>query len=604
GSMLGTPKTRNDVPGNTSADGWYSPNRHFNAINSILHTLKTHRVTTNLTTTYLPMPWFTNRATLGMDFLGDEQLSYFPLNDSTWYQGATNTGSSNQIFRYGERYTFDYLGNMKREFGPQWETNLSFGLQVISTRNTFTQATGLGYVTNANNSIQSAATTTGSSGFTEQRQYGYIGQLQIGNSNKRFLQVGVRIDKNSSFGAAAPAFVLPKIGGSWAISEEKFFDPFTRWVNTMRLRAAYGTTGRSPNPGDALTTLVASPYNITGTTAPGAIPGNPGNANLKPERGKEFEAGVDAGFFNNRLSAELTYFHKTTDDLIIRKPIPPSLGFNTNPLANIGSVLNSGLELSLNLDALRLQNLQWSVRAGVNTLHNELTSLRSGADSVLPFAIGGAGRTVVGQQLGVFVSKKIISVDTVANKVLVNNQLTPMGNLWPTLEWNVTNTVTLFKNFRVSAMLDAKKNFLIQNNTAFFRETQMVNSNLRLDTLALSKYERLRHYGDLTPGHMAFVTDSGKAATVSDVLDAYLEKGDFVRLRELSATYTVPSSWLKSVRAVSGASITFAMQNVKVWTNYTGADPEINAQADAFSRQDFLTMPNPRKSILRVNFNF
>jgi hypothetical protein len=100
------------------------------------------------------------------------------------------------------------------------------------------------------------------------------------------------------------------------------------------------------------------------------------------------------------------------------------------------------------------------------------------------------------------------------------------------------------------------------------------------------------------------VTTKGNAATVSDVIDAYLEKGDFIRLRELSASYTVPTEWLKSVRAVTGASITFAMQNVKIWTDYTGSDPEINAQAGAFSRQDFLTIPNPRKSILRVNFNF
>ena len=164
GSMLGELRAPAATPRHASNDGWYGFNRHYNAINEIQHKLKTHRVTTNLTTTYLPLPWFTNRATLGMDFLGDEQLSYFPLNDSSWYQGAANTGSSNQTFRYGERYTFDYLGNMKREFGPQWETNLSFGLQVISTRNTFTNATGLGYVTNANNSIQSAATTTGSSG--------------------------------------------------------------------------------------------------------------------------------------------------------------------------------------------------------------------------------------------------------------------------------------------------------------------------------------------------------------------------------------------------------------------------------------------------------
>ena len=598
GSLLGNPLTRNDA--GTSFDGWYGANRHYNAIAGITRTLKTHRVTTNLTTTYLPVPWFTNKATLGMDFLGDEQDSYFPKNDSSWYGGSLNTGSRNQTFRYGERYTFDYLGNVKREFGPQWETNLSFGLQVISTRNTFNNATGLGYVTNANNSINSAATTTGSSGFTEQRQYGYLTQLQIGSSNKRFVQLGVRIDKNSSFGTASPAFVLPKIGGSWAISEEKFFDRYARWLNTLRLRAAYGTTGRSPNPGDALTTLVAASYNITGTTGAGAIPGNPGNADLKPERGEEFEAGLDAGFFDNRLSAELTYFRKTTKDLIIARPIPPSLGFNSNPLDNIGSVLNSGLELALNLDALRLRDVQWSVRAGVNTLHNELTSL----GTVLPFNLGGAGRTIVGEQLGVFVSKKIKSIDVANNKVIVHDALTPMGNLWPTLEWNLTNTVTLFKNLRVSAMVDAKADFLVQNFTAYFRETQLVRSNLRLDTLALSKYERLRRFGNLTPGQPAFVTDSGRSTTVSDVRDAYLEKGDFIRLRELSASYTVPSAWLKPLRSISGATITWAMQNVKLWTDYTGSDPEINAQAGAFSRQDFLTIPNPRKSILRVNLNF
>ena len=600
GSMLGSPLTRSDAVA-ASNDGWYGFNRHYNAINGITRKLRTHRVTTNITSTYLPVSWFNNRVTLGMDFLGDEQRSFFPKNDSTWYGGLTDGGSHTQDFRYGERYTFDYLGNIRRQFGPQWETNLSFGLQVISTRNSVNGATGIGFVTNANNSIGSAATTTGRSGFTEQRQFGYLTQVQVGHQNKRFLQLGVRIDKNSSFGSTAPAFVLPKIGGSWAISEEKFFDPIARWVNTLRLRAAYGTTGRSPNPGDALTTLVSAAYNITGATGAGAIPGNPGNADLKPERGSEFEAGLDAGFFDNRLSAELTYFRKTTDDLIIAKPIPPSLGFNNNPLANVGSVLNSGVELALNLDALRLPDLQWSVRAGVNTLHNELTSL----GSVLPFALGGAGRTIVGQQLGVFVSKKIQSIDVATNKVIVNDTLTPMGNLLPTLEWNLTNTVTLFKNFRVTAMIDAKSDFLVQNFTAYFRETQLVRSNLRLDTLALSKYERLRRYGNLTPGQPAFVTTKLNNATVSDVIDAFLEKGDFVRFRELSASYTVPSSWLKPLRnTVTGASVTFAMQNVKIWTDYSGSDPEINAQANGFSRQDFLTLPNPRKTSFRVNFNF
>ncbi len=599
GSMLGSPLTRNDA--GTSFDGWYGANRHYNALASIYRQLKTHRVVTNLTATYLPVPSFSNRVTLGMDFVGDEQRSFFPKNDSAWYGGALNTGSNNQTFRYAERYTFDYLGNVKRNFGRAWEVNGSFGLQVISTRNSNTNATGLGYVTNANYSINSAATTTGSSGFTEQRQFGYLGQLQIGHENKRFLQVGARIDKNSSFGTSAPSILLPKIGGSWAISEESFFDRWARYVNTLRLRASYGTTGRSPNPGDALTTLSAASYNITGTTEAGAIPGNPGNPNLDPEKGTEFEAGLDAGFFNDRLSTELTYFRKITKSMIIARPIPPSLGYRSNPLDNIGEVENSGVELAVNYDALRMNNVNWNVRLGANTLHNELLSL----GDVQPFNLGGAGRTIVGQQLGVFVSKKIKSIDVANNKVTVTDTLAPIGNLWPTLEWNLTNTVTLFRNFRVSAMVDAKRDFLVQNFTAFFRETQLVRSNLRLDTLVLSKYERLRRYGNLTPGQPAFVQENGRSTTVNDVREAFLEKGDFVRLRELSATYTVPTKYLRTLRnTINGVSITWAMQNVKIWTDYSGSDPEINSQSGAFSRQDFLTVPNPRKQTIRVNLTF
>ena len=599
GSMLGSPLTRSDAAA-PSNDGWYGFNRHYNALASIFHGLLTHRVVSNITATYLPIPWFSNRFTVGMDFIGDEQKTFFPKNDSTWYGASLNDGSMDQTYRYGERYTFDYLGNVKRNYHA-WEANLSFGLQVISSRNSFTNANGTGFVTNANNSVSGASTRSGTSSFTEQRQFGYLGQLQVGHLNRRFLQLGVRVDKNSSFGATAPAIVLPKVGGSWAISEEPFFDRWTRYVNTLRLRASYGTTGRSPNPGDALTTLVSAAYNISGTTGPGAIPGNPGNPHLDPEKGTEFEAGVDAGFFNNRLSTELTYFRKVTKSLIIAQPIPPSLGYQSNPLNNIGEVLNSGIELAVNYDVLRMNNLGWNVRLGANTLHNELTSL----GSVLPFALGGAGRTIVGQQLGVFVSKKIQSIDVATNKVIVSDTLYPMGNLWPTLEWNLTNSLTLFKNFRVSAMLDAKKDFLVQNWTAYFRETQLVRSNLRLDTLALSKYERLRRYGNLTPGQPAFVTNKGNSATVSDVIDAYLEKGDFVRLRELSATYTVPTKYLSPVRhMISGASITWSMQNVKLWTDYSGADPEINSQTGAFSRQDFLTIPNPRKQSFRINLNF
>ena len=462
-------------------------------------------------------------------------------------------------------------------------------------------STGIGFVTNTNNSNSSAATTTGGSTFTEQRQYGYFGQLQFGQANRRFIQLGARIDRNSSFGSSSPSFFLPKIGGSWTLSEEGFFQPLTGVINQMRVRASYGTTGRSPGPGDALTTLSAATYNITGSAGAGVVLGNPGNADLKPERGAEFETGIDASFLTNRVGLELTYFRKTTKDLIIARPIPPSLGFSGNPLANLGGVLNSGLEIGLNVAALNMSNAKWDIRLGANTLHNELTSL----GGVAPFALGGAGRTIVGQQLAVFVSKKIQSIDVANSKVIVSDTLTPMGNIFPTLEWNLTNTITLFKNLRIAALVDAKRNFLVQNSTAYFRETQIVTSDNRINVNKLSAAERLRRFGNLTAGQPAFVTDKGNAATVNDVIDAYLEPGDFVRLREVSATYSLPNRLLGFTKnRVTGASVTLAFQNVKLWTNYTGFDPEVNSQTNAFSRQDFLTLPNPKTTVLRFNLNF
>lgn len=600
GGLLGSPLTRSDAPNAAATlDGWYSP-RKYNAINSIRRGMLTKRVTNSITANYTPTSWFTNRFTGGMDLAYDDQQSFFPKNDSLWYGGLTDGGSNGITARTAERYTFDYLGNVKRMWGNDWETNLSFGLQVISSRNTLTGATGVGFVTNENNSVSSAATNTGSGGFTEQRQYGYLSQLQVGNLDRRFLKLGVRIDRNSSFGSTAPAFVLPNVGVSWAISEEDFFQPLSGVFNTLRLRAAWGATGRSPNPGDALTTLAAASYNITGATGAGVVLGNPGNPELKPERGTEFEAGFDAGFLDNRVSAEVTYFNKVTKDLIIAKPIPPSLGFSSNPLANIGEVLNRGVEAVVNVSAINRPNLRWDIRGAANTLHNELVSL----GSVLPFPLGG-GRTIVGQQLGVLVSKKIESIDEATGRVVVSDTLAPMGNLFPALEWNVSTDVTLFKNVRLYALLDAKADFLMYNATAFFRETQLVRSNLRLDTLALPRRERLRRYGNPTPGQPAFVTNKGNAATVNDVRDAYLERGDFVRLREVSASYTVPGALVRRMRGyVTGATVTLAVQNLKLWTDYSGADPELISQTGAFSREDFLTLPNPRKTVVRVNFTF
>ncbi|MEO7999158.1 MAG: TonB-dependent receptor, partial [Gemmatimonadaceae bacterium] len=338
----------------------------------------------------------------------------------------------------------------------------------------------------------------------------------------------------------------------------------------------------------------------------GAVPNNPGNSNLKPEKGSELEVGIDASFLNDRVSLELTHFDKRTKDLILAQPLPPSLGFLTNPQVNIGGVQNTGFEVSVSATPIRSRNLNWDVIVGGATLHNELTDLGGVA------AFGTLNRFTKGYQLGSFVSKRIKSINEATGVVTVGDTLEVAGNIFPTFEGTFSTTVTLFKQLRLSGQLDTKRDFLVYNNTEFFRETQVVTSNQRLDTLQMTRLQRLRKYGNPAAGQPAFVQQNGAATTVAEARDGFLQPGDFTRIREVSATWNIPHRYLGMLGKVQTASVAFAVQNVKLWKNkaFTGADPEVissgngSTGAGQFTRDDFLTQAAPRTTVFRLNLTF
>lgn len=600
GALLGTPLSRNDT-GNPSSDGWFGFARQYDAIASIKNTVSSRRAQGVLTLNYQPVDFFTNRFTVGVDLARDEIGRFFPRNDVGQYQGNANTGDNTQT-RFGfDRYTLDFISNVKATYGAEdeWGVNLSGGLQSIITRSDNVFANGFGFTTNAANSVNNASTRTGGQSFNEEKSLGYLGELQISSRDRRFLQLGARIDQNSSFGEGAPSFFLPKVGASWVVSEEDFFQPLLGALTQLRLRAAWGSTGRSPNPGASLTTFAAAPFAITASQSAGAIPLNPGNDSLKAERGTEFEAGLDASAFDDRVSVELTYFNKNTRDLLLNRPLPPSLGFLANPFANIGEVSNSGIELSIRANLISTANFDWETTLGGNTLKNELISL----GEINPF--GTTYRFTEGYQLGSLVTKTIRSIDETTGVVTVSDTLEVFGGTLPTREWNWFNTFTVFKNFRISTLLDSKTGHRVFNNTAFFRETQLVRDANRVDPDLLSRRERLRRYGNDTPGKPAFVQENGAATTVNEVREAYFQSGDFVRLREVSLSYSLPANLASRLGILKGGTFTIAAQNLALWTDYEGADPEVVSNlGNDFDRQDFLTLPNPRRIVFKTNFIF
>lgn len=601
GGLLGTPLTRrDDASGN---NGWFGAERDVSAIRAIENEQQTHRTIATATANWVPISWWTNRFVVGADWLRDETRRFFQKNSRGSYQGLTNTGSISENREGEERYTIDYLSNVRATTGPDLNHNISAGFQLLDRRDENVQASGQGLTVNSNNTVSAASTRSADQFFVQQRQVGFLGQYQASWKDRLSGTLGLRVDANSSFGDTREWFRLPKVGVSYVISEEDFWRNSLPFINTMRFRSAWGQTGRSPTPGASLTTLEPAPFILAGTEQPGAIPASPGNDSLKAERGVEIEAGFDAGVLDDRIGFEVTYFRKTSKDLLLQRPLPPSLGFTQTPFVNIGELRNRGFEVGISAQPIQRRDMSWDVRLGLSTLDSKITNM----GNVSPF--GTLNRFEKGFEPGMFVGLRIRSIDTVTKVVTVSDDFERIGPVLPTFEGSFSTNLTFLRDFRVAGLLDWKGGHYVYNLTDFFRETQLVRSNRRLDTLVLSKYERLRRYGNQTPGQPAFVREGVKpgfpaTATVNEVRDAFVQKAGFVKLRELSLSYSLPAEWATYLRA-QDALVTVSGRNLQTWTDYEGFDPELISFATSnFGRNDFLTLPPPRQVSFRINLTF
>ncbi|HEY2852747.1 MAG TPA: SusC/RagA family TonB-linked outer membrane protein [Gemmatimonadaceae bacterium] len=606
GAYLGDPRTAG-VP--SLGNGWLLPNWGVAAGSSIDNQVSSVRTDPSVQVAYTPRPWFNTRIIAGADYDFVSARAFFPLNSLDWYSATPETanGEIEETRDHITTYTVDYLGTLHGVFGSgRYTSDFSFGTQYIDQTDDRIRATGQGLTTNATDIVSAAANIAASQFWSENKSFGYLAQEQLGIADRLFLQVGARVDKNSSFGANAPSFFLPKAGISYVVSQEGFWRGLESIVPTLRLRAAYGTTGRAPTPGASLTTYAAAPYIVSGGLQPGVLPLNPGNPNLKAERGKEFEAGVDADFINHRAGLELTYFNKTTSDLLLRRQLPPSLGFTQNPYVNLGKVDNRGIEFALRGTFVERPAFTWDATISGSTLRNRLISL----GGLAPFS-GGSGlqRYVPGRPLGAYYTYRLLRVDTVGKFAVVSDTPQYVGNSLPTFTGNLRSTASIFRILQLQALFESKRGFRLFDITHDFGDRFFSNTAgvvLPPGQGGYSTAERLRRLGP-------YQTQSGKPVlgTFGVMDDPYLPKGDFVRFRELSATLTLPNGLARRLGS-SQSSLTVGVRNLSLWTDYPG-DPEVlssgpggadSPQLREFVNQDEFSLPQPRRWIMRLNFQF
>ncbi|MGH7648063.1 MAG: TonB-dependent receptor plug domain-containing protein, partial [Gemmatimonadaceae bacterium] len=263
-------------PDGTRSGGTSTPIEGLEAIQNKLTTL---RFTPTATAHYNPFSWLTNRLTIGGDLSSTEGFTFFPKNDQNWYSGDQANGYVEDVQNPIHIYTIDYLGDVKLTFGSNGHiaSDLSFGSQYINTTTNYLAGVGIGLADNSSNLVSSAASSESHQTFAESKSLGFLAQEGLAFGQTLFLQLGARVDKNSSFGQDYGAFFLPKVGASYVMSQEPFWQSLSPIVSTFRLRAAYGTTGRAPDPGASLRTYAPFPFvTPTGGVGPGLVQASPG----------------------------------------------------------------------------------------------------------------------------------------------------------------------------------------------------------------------------------------------------------------------------------------------------------------------------------------
>jgi len=582
----------------TPTDGWFLSGLTAVGIARIQNELASTRFIPSVSARYQPLSWLSQRLTLGGDIGRFFFTRYFPKNDQGWYGGNADLGQVTELRLALDSWTLDYLADARRALGRGWVLDASLGAQVIDRSVDSVSATGYGLATNASNTLSATAINSAAGARTTQRFVGYLAQVQLELANRLFLQYGARVDQNSSFASPSQRFYLPKVGVSYVVSEESYWRRHVPWINTLRLRAAYGTTGRAPPPGAALETYANAPFVFNnGSQGAGVLPLNPGNGDLRAERGTELEAGLDAGMFRDRLSLELTAFDKVTRDLLIQKPIPPSLGFTQNPFMNLGRVSNRGVELAARARLLTLRSVGLEAGATIATLHNRLESL--GGAAPMTTNANGLNQYREGYPLGGFWSPHVRDVDVDRGVATVSDTAEYGGNPIPTYQGAFFGDLTLFRSLRVGGLVEFRGGHTLWNTTQWYREKVLTVSERFQRRATLSPNEQLRLFGP-------YAGSRGQAVASSAVVDDYLESGSFTRLRELSVSWTLPASSARLMRSRS-ATITAGGRNLALWTRYRGWDPEsitFMPFGGLVATADYFTMPKPQRFFVRLTAGF
>lgn len=406
----------------------------------------------------------------------------------------------------------------------------------------------------------------------------FFGRLNYDFDKKYYLSASLRREGSSKFGYENKWGYFPAASVGWRITNESFF-PKTSWLNELKLRADYGETGNQDF--DSYLSLDTYSgfgyYTYNGVSYQVWGPSQNTNYDLRWEKAQNFNVGLDFDLLRNKLSGSLNYYIRTNKDLLgsYNVSVPPNVQPTT--FANVGSMKNSGFEIQLNGTAVSTKNFNWGVSFAGATNNNRFLSFSNNiyqgqnyVDLVglpAPGSPGTAQRLQEGMRVGSFFMLRSAGIDATGRllvydregKVIPGNLATTddkqfVGNGLPKFTASLGNTFT-YRNFDLYVFLRGAFGYDLFNTTSFYIGTPVTQGGANVLTSAYGNTK----YAALT-----------NPETYSSLSDYFLEKGDFVKIDNVTLSYNFKSP----VKYINSGRLYITGRNLYTFTKWTTGDPE------------------------------
>ncbi|WP_316633081.1 TonB-dependent receptor [uncultured Flavobacterium sp.] len=479
----------------------------------------------------------------------------------------------------------------------------------------------------------------------------FLGRVNYNYDSKYMITASFRADGSSKFPSKNHWGYFPSGAVSWKFNEEKFLKNFKK-LSEGKIRLSYGQTGNNRvGDFDYLTTYYnpASPlfgtYTFDRNYVIGVAATKLGNPDLKWETTEQIDAGIDLGFFNQRITFTADVYQKTTKDLLLKAQLPLSTGF-TSAYKNVGSVRNRGLELSLVTKNIVTDNFTWTSSFNISFNKNELLALAEGQDkleTIIPWdfnwstvstyvakkgeslgdmygfeysgtykyddfntSVNGSGATVYALKPEIATNGNtraniqpgdVKYKDQNGDGVINKNDYTKIGNGLPVHTGGFSNNFT-YKNFDLNIFFQwSYGNNILNANRILFDGNQKGQEGLN----QFASYQD--RWSASNPNSDVFRT-KGLVGSAVGYSSFYVEDGSYLRLKSAAIGYNFDQKFVKKMHL---KSLRFALsaQNIFTWTKYSGTDPEVNTYNSALTPGfDFSAYPRARTVFFATNITF